>query len=117
LSFDLVWTKAASKQYSDIKEAAQNVKPEVSKSGKRHKSSKQEGLLKQVNGCLAKLKNDPKYPGLNSHPYTSLIHPRDKKLTVWESYVQNATPGAYRVFWSYGPEKGQIELLAITPHP
>jgi hypothetical protein len=36
---------------------------------------------------------------------------------VFESYVQNRTPGAYRVFWCYGPEQGQITIVAITPHP
>lgn len=117
MAFELVWTKAASSHYREIERAAQNAKSGKSKSGKKRKSSKQDGLLKQVKGCLNKLQNDPRHPGLQSHVYKSLSHPRDPKIAVWESYVQNDTPGAYRVFWSYGPNKGQIELLAITPHP
>jgi hypothetical protein len=31
--------------------------------------------------------------------------------------TQNRTPGAYRVFWCYGPDQKQITILAITPHP
>jgi hypothetical protein len=32
------------------------------------------------------------------------------------NYAHN-TPAAFRVFWYYGPEKGQITILAITGHP
>lgn len=43
----------------------------------------------------------------------------DLKYTedVFESYAQNNTPGAYRIFWHYGPKKKMITILAITPHP
>jgi hypothetical protein len=38
---------------------------------------------------------------------------------VFEAYAQNRTPGAYRIFWCYGPDKdkGDITITAITPHP
>jgi hypothetical protein len=36
---------------------------------------------------------------------------------VFESYAQNKTPGAYRIFWTYGPIKEEITILAITSHP
>ena len=36
---------------------------------------------------------------------------------IFESYAQNNTPGAYRVFWFYGPGKKEITVVAITPHP
>jgi hypothetical protein len=29
----------------------------------------------------------------------------------------NRTPNADRVFWCYGPDKGDITMIAITPHP
>jgi hypothetical protein len=44
-------------------------------------------------------------------------HPYDPQQKVLEAFVQQQTPGAYRVFWCYGPEKRQITLIAITPHP
>ena len=31
--------------------------------------------------------------------------------------AKNKTPGAYRVFWCYGPNTGEITIIAITPHP
>lgn len=36
---------------------------------------------------------------------------------VFESYAQNKTPEAYRIFWFYGPGKSVITIPAITPHP
>jgi len=36
---------------------------------------------------------------------------------IFEAYVQNRTPEAYRVFWCYGPGKAQITVSAITEHP
>lgn len=64
---------------------------------------------------LAFLEADPRHPGLNSHLYQSLSGPEDEN--VFESYVENQTPGAYRVFWYYGPGNKVITVIAITPHP
>jgi len=36
---------------------------------------------------------------------------------VFEAYAENNTPAAYRIFWYSGPEKKQITIVAITPHP
>jgi mRNA-degrading endonuclease RelE of RelBE toxin-antitoxin system len=65
--------------------------------------------------CLGQLELDPKYPGLNSHRYEVLDEVEGQK--IWESYVENRTPGAYRVFWHYGPGESDITIIAITPHP
>lgn len=78
--------------------------------------------LKKVRKALALLETDPRHPGLNSHKYESFPgHPDDK---VWDSYVENRTPGAWRVFWMYGPDEKRdsetvsiITILALTPHP
>jgi len=35
---------------------------------------------------------------------------------VFEAYVEQDTPAAYRVFWYYGPARGNITILSITPH-
>jgi hypothetical protein len=36
---------------------------------------------------------------------------------VGKSHLPTFPPGAYRVFWCYGPEKQHITLIAVTPHP
>jgi hypothetical protein len=57
----------------------------------------------------------PSHPGLNSHRYESITGPAGEE--VWESYVENRTPSAWRIWWSYGPEPGHITIVMIGPHP
>jgi len=75
------------------------------------------GLCKQVKKSLGYLQTNPKHPSLNTHPYDSIEHPFDPKEKVFGAYAQNNTPGAYRIFWCYGPDKKQITIIGITPHP
>ena len=114
--FTLVWTPEAKAAYDELK-----AKAEASLAARRKKektkSSKDEGLFKQVHKTLTLLASNPKHPGLQTHEYRSLPHPYDPKQKVFEAYAQSQTPCAYRIFWCYGPEKRQITLVAITPHP
>ena len=71
--------------------------------------------LKAVRKTLARLEADPRHPGLQSHEFKSLSNGQGTK--VFESYAEQETPAAYRVFWHYGPEKTQITIIAITSHP
>ena len=40
-----------------------------------------------------------------------------KEGKVFASYAEQDTPAAFRVFWRYGPGKGQLTIIAITSHP
>lgn len=71
--------------------------------------------LKAVQKALGYLQTNPRHPGLNTHKYNSLSGPNGED--VFEAYAQNKTPGAYRIFWYYGPENKAITIIAITPHP
>jgi len=80
------------------------------------------GLLKQVRKTLGLLETNIRHPGLNTHEYQSLEGAKGER--VWEAYAQNQTPGAYRVFYHYGPDEmaGKkrvpvLTIVAITPHP
>jgi len=77
-------------------------------------SSKKKALL-AVQKCLGWLETNLRYPSLNTHEFRSLQGPCGEK--VFEAYAQQKTPGAYRVFWYYGPEKEMTTIVAITPHP
>jgi hypothetical protein len=112
----LRWTPRAAKDYESLKSKAEAAAASRGSKG-RTKSSKAEGLFKQVNKALRLLRENPKHPGLNTHEYSSLAHPHDKDQKVLESYIQNNTPGAYRLFWCYGPVAGEATIIAITPHP
>lgn len=70
---------------------------------------------KKVRKALLLIEQDPRYPGLNSHPYQS-IKPLNGG-TVWESYVENHTPSAWRIWWEYGPQDGDLTIVTIGPHP
>lgn len=114
--FTLVWTDAAAAEYARLRSLA--VAATERRSGKRRaKASRDEGLFKQVHKCVSLLADNPRHPGLRTHEYRSLEHPFDPREKVFEAYAQNRTPGAYRVFWCYGPAGGQITVIAITPHP
>jgi hypothetical protein len=71
--------------------------------------------LKAVRKALALLEANPRHPGLNTHKFSSLKGPGGEE--VFEAYAENKTPAAWRIFWYYGPDKKQITILAITPHP
>lgn len=75
------------------------------------------GLVKQVKKTLGYLQRNSRHPSLHTHVFHSLEHPYDRREKVFEAYVQHRTPAAYRIFWCYGPEKRQITIIAITPHP
>ncbi len=78
-------------------------------------SANEEKLYKLIGKTLILLANDPKYPGLQSHEISSLSARYGQK--VWESYLQNNTPAAGRIFWTYGPGKGDITIIGLEPHP
>jgi len=71
--------------------------------------------LKAVRKALGLLETNPRHPGLNTHKFSSLKGPGGEE--VFEAYAENKTPAAWRIFWYYGPNKKQITILAITPHP
>ena len=71
--------------------------------------------LRAVRKTLGLLESNPRHPGLRTHEYSKLFGPQGQK--VFEAYAENKTPAAFRVFWYYGPETGQMTIVAITPHP
>ena len=75
----------------------------------KDKSSK--GLQKQLKKAFQHLQNNPMYPSLKSHSLQKI-----DGLKVWTSYVQNKTPQAYRILWTYGKEKKTIYILQVIPH-
>ena len=78
-------------------------------------SKDEDKLYKRIGKALALLASDPRHPGLRSHEISSLTARYGRK--VWESYLENRTPAAGRIFWAYGPGKNDITILAIEPHP
>lgn len=78
-------------------------------------SRDKKNVLKAVRKTLALMETDLRHPSLQTHEYSSLEGANGGK--VFESYTQNRTPAADRIFWHYGPKKGHITVVAIVPHP
>lgn len=70
---------------------------------------------KKIRKAIEFLAVDPGHPSLSTHRYENLDAAFDEK--VWESYVENRTPGAWRMWWFYGPDTDQITVVDIGPHP
>lgn len=116
MAFRPCWTREATTAFEKIQAAASvSCRNRAKKGSKR--ASKAEGLFKEVQKCVHLLLENPRHPGLHTHEYTSIESPYDEGQKVFEAYVQNRTPGAYRLFWCYGPGQREITIIAITPHP
>ena len=116
MPFTLVWLEGAADTFHELESAAQKSLDNRQKS-RKSKASRQEGLFKPIVKCVVLLQENPRHPGLKTHEYHSIENPYDSETKVFEAYVQNRTPGAYRIFWCYGPKKNEITIIAITPHP
>jgi len=116
MSFSLRQTQEARNTLSELRADAEKAQKTRIAEG-RTKASKQEGLYKQVTKALKLLSTNPRHPGLETHEFNSIDNPCEPAQKVFEAYAQNNTPGAYRIFWCYGHQLGEITILAITPHP
>jgi hypothetical protein len=94
------------------------------------KALRREGSLDQhrkaVERALGLMETNIRHPSLATHKYDSLKGANGEE--VLEAYAENQTPGAWRIFWHYGPDESQgtgkkakrvpvITIVAITPHP
>jgi hypothetical protein len=75
----------------------------------------EEKFFKKWVKVLGFLGNNPRHPSLRTHEIESLTNRYGFK--VFEAYLENNTPAAGRVFWTDGPEKGDITVMGVEPHP
>ena len=75
----------------------------------------EEKFFKKWVKALGYLSADPRHNSLASHEIDELT--RKYGFKIFQSYLGNKTPGAGRMFWAYGPDKGDITILAVEPHP
>jgi len=98
MQFKLLFTDQASSNYDALEKSKALLK-----------------RFKAVRKALGYLETNPRHPSLNTHKYDSIHGPNSEE--VFEAYAENKTPAAYRIFWYYGPNKNEITIVAITPHP
>ena len=52
-------------------------------------------------------------------PLVNEIVPLSRRygMKVWQSYLENKKSGARRMYWVYGPNKNEITVIGLEPHP
>lgn len=96
----------------EMKEYWENLSLRV-KSGEASKEEIKQ--YKKIGKALSHISLDPRYAGLETHEISSLS--KRYGMKVWQSYLENRTPAAGRIFWVYGPNRGDITIIGIEPHP
>jgi hypothetical protein len=78
-------------------------------------TKKEERLYKKWGKSLKLLSENPMHPGLKTHE----IQPLTKRygIKVWQSYLENKTSNAMRMYWVYGPNQQEITIIGLEPHP
>lgn len=77
-------------------------------------SGDREELFKKFGKAIQFLAADPRHRGLQTHEIDSLSRRYGQK--VFQSYLGKGTH-AWRMFWVYGPERKQITIIGLEPHP
>src|SRR6266487_4995795 len=72
-------------------------------------------FFKKFVKALGYLAANPGRNSLASHEIEDLT--RKYGFKIFQSYLESKTPAAGRMFWAYGPDKGDITILGIEPHP
>jgi hypothetical protein len=75
----------------------------------------EEKFFKKLVKVLGLLSANPRHRSLQTHEIDALTDKYGFK--VFEAYLENKTPAAGRVFWAYGPDRGDITILGVEPHP
>ena len=84
-------------------------------------SKNEQKTFKKLYKALHHLSVNPHHSGLNSHEIDELSFRLSriigKKIKVFQSYLENNTPAAGRLYWCYAPQKDHITVVGIEPHP
>jgi hypothetical protein len=75
----------------------------------------EERFFKKWVKALGYLSENPRHNNLASHEIEDLT--RKHGIKIFQSYLENKTPAAGRMFWAYGPDKEDITILAVKSHP
>ena len=73
---------------------------------------KEEQLYKKWGKALKLLSADPGYPSLQTHEIEPLS--RRYGMKVWQSYLENKTRGAMRMYWVYGPDQKDNTTMCLS---
>ena len=72
-------------------------------------------LYKKLGKTLKLIAENPRHPSLQTHDISVLTDRYGER--VWQSYLENKTSGAMRIYWVYGPDQESITIIGLEPHP
>ena len=72
-------------------------------------------ICKKWGKALKLLSENPRHPSLRTHDIEALSERYGER--VWQSYLENKTSGAMRMYWVYGPDQKSITIIGLEPHP
>ncbi len=98
MNFNIVFTPKVREEMHELKE-----------------DNSMSGHLKEIHQALDFLSHNPRHPSLHTHKYDEIEGENGEE--VFEAYAENDTPGAYRIFWHYGPGRAVITVIDIIHHP
>jgi hypothetical protein len=78
-------------------------------------NKKDASLYKKWGKALKLLSDNPRHPSLQTHDIRELTERYGEH--VWQSYLENKTSGAMRMYWVYGPDSKSITIIGLEPHP
>lgn len=78
-------------------------------------SKRELALYKKWGKAMKLLSQNPFYPGLQTHEIEDLSQRYGQK--VQQSYLENKASRAMRMYWVFGPERGDITIIGLEPHP
>lgn len=87
----------------------------VDKNTNNNLSSDEKKLYKKLVKTIKLLEENPFYNSLDTHEINELTERYGMK--VWQSYMENRKPRASRIYWVYGPNKKDITIIGLEPHP
>jgi hypothetical protein len=61
------------------------------------------------------LAENPRHPSLHTHDIEELTERYGER--VWQSYLENKTSKALRMYWVYGPDQQSSTVIGLEPHP
>src|SRR5699024_8721952 len=77
-------------------------------------SGDEQELFEKFGKAIKFLSADPRHRGLQTHEISALSRRYGQK--VFQSYVGKGKH-AWRLFWVYGPDRKQITIIGLEPHP
>ncbi len=77
-------------------------------------SADENDLFTRFGRAIQILSSNPRHPGFKTHEIDELS--KKYGLKIWQSYLDQGKT-ARRFYWTYGPERREITILGIEPHP